>query len=97
MKEAEPRAIHLKDYEAPTHRIEATDLTFDLQQGTTTVTSCLKIVKTGAADEDSPLVLDGQELELISVAIDGAPLGSNEYQLDDDTLTLPNFPAVCEV
>ncbi len=97
MKEAEPRAIHLKDYEAPTHRIEATDLTFDLQQGTTTVTSCLKIVKTGAADEDSPLVLDGQELELISVAIDGAPLGSNEYQLDDDTLTLPNLPAVCEV
>ncbi len=97
MKEAEPKAIHLKDYEAPTHRIEATDLTFDLESGTTTVTSRLKVVRASASTEDVPLVLDGQELELVSVAIDGVELGSNEYQLDDDTLTLPDLPPACEV
>ena len=101
MKEAEPKAIHLKDYEAPTHRIEATDLTFDLQPGTTTVTSRLKVVRADYGKNQSgdnvPLVFDGQELELVSVAIDGVELGSNEYQLDDDTLTLPDLPPECEV
>ena len=97
MKEAEPKAIHLKDYEAPTHTIEATDLTFDLEPGTTTVTSRLKVVRASASTEDVPLVLDGQELELVSVAIDGVELGSNEYQLDDDTLTLPDLPPACEL
>jgi len=100
MKEAEPKAIHLKDYEAPTHKIEATDLTFDLQSGTTMVTSRLKVVRASVAEspgEDVPLVLNGQELELVSVAIDGVELGSNEYQVDDNTLTLPNLPPSCEV
>ncbi|MCZ6459858.1 MAG: aminopeptidase N [Gammaproteobacteria bacterium] len=97
MKEAEPKAIHLKDYEPPTHRIETTDLTFDLESGTTTVTSRLKVVRASASTEDVPLVLDGQELKLVSVAIDGVELGSNEYQLNDDTLTLPDLPPTCEV
>src|SRR3546814_7615161 len=40
-----------------------------------------------------PLVLDGQELTLISVALDGRPLGPGDYTLDAESLTLPAPPA----
>ena len=41
--------------------------------------------------------LDGQDLELISVAVDGELLSSNRYQLDDESLTLFDLPDDCEV
>ncbi|MCZ6711392.1 MAG: hypothetical protein O7B25_13610, partial [Gammaproteobacteria bacterium] len=46
---------------------------------------------------DGTLILDGQDLELVSVAVDGAVLGSNEYQLNANSLTLLNLPESCEV
>jgi aminopeptidase N len=98
MQKAEPKAILLQDYAPPAYRIESTDLTFDIQPGTTTVTSRLHVVKAVPGDaDDTPLVLDGQELELVSVAVDGVELGSNEYQLDDNSLTLLNLPGSCEI
>ncbi len=45
----------------------------------------------------STLRLDGQELELVSVAVDGRLLTSNEYQTDDDSLTLFDLPESCEL
>jgi aminopeptidase N len=39
------------------------------------------------------LVLDGQELELIGLALDGEALGSNRYQVDDDRLVVHDVPA----
>ncbi|WP_259766409.1 aminopeptidase N, partial [Pseudomonas protegens] len=35
-----------------------------------------------------PLVLDGQQLELLSVSLADQPLSANDYQLDDNHLTL---------
>lgn len=40
-------------------------------------------------DKASDLVLDGEGLELISIAVDGQTLTATEYQLDDTSLTLP--------
>ena len=95
MPEAELKATRLQDYEPPAYAIQSTDLTFDVQPGTTTVTSRLQVVK--AQGDNLPLVLDGQDLELVSVAVDGIELGSNEYQIDDNSLTLLNLPGSCEI
>ena len=47
-----------------------------------------------AAGEDvRPLVLDGQELELIELRQDGEALGSNRYQIDGDRLVVHDLPA----
>ncbi|HTK97707.1 MAG TPA: aminopeptidase N [Pseudomonadales bacterium] len=94
MKDSQPKAIRLAEYRPPDHVITDTRLEFDLTDGVTQVTSQLQVRRMGTT---STLRLDGQELELVSVAVDGRLLTSNEYQTDDDSLTLFDLPESCEL
>ena len=88
MKDGQPQAIHLKDYEAPNYLVETTELHFDLDEEATTVTSKLTVRRNPEGNGSSELTLDGSELELVDVAIDGRVLAGNEYRLEDESLTL---------
>jgi aminopeptidase N len=83
--------IRLSDYRPPAFSIDATELSFSLEPTATRVKARLAITRTGEGPE--PLVLDGVRLKLISVAVDGRTLGEGDYQLTDETLTLPTVPA----
>ncbi|HEY4944263.1 MAG TPA: aminopeptidase N [Rhizomicrobium sp.] len=91
MRTEEPRAINLKDYRAPDYRIGEIALDFALDPAATRVTATSKVTRTGPAG--APLALDGEDLKLISVAIDGRMLGASEYALTPATLTLHKPPA----
>ena len=82
MKEAQPRAIRREEYAPPAFLVDRTDLRFELDEGVTTVTAELRLRRNPAGEADAPLVLDGQELELVSLALDGEPLSANRYRLD---------------
>ncbi|MFT7387558.1 MAG: aminopeptidase N [Candidatus Endobugula sp.] len=87
--DTQPTAIYLSDYEVPNFLIEKTDLIFSLEESTTTVTSTLLIKKNSDSKKaHCPLVLHGEDLVLQSIAIDGRELSEDEYQLDDESLTL---------
>jgi len=90
MRTEEPRAINLKDYHAPDYRIASIELDFNLEPGATKVTAISSVTRTGAA---VPLVLDGEDLKLVSIAIDGRKLDDKAYALGDDTLTIHAPPA----
>ena len=89
MKDGQPKEIRLVDYQAPGYTTQSVNLRFDIQAGCTQVTSRLSVVR--LADEASSIVLDGQELELVSVQLDGRELGDNEYQVDDQSLEIFNL------
>jgi aminopeptidase N len=91
MRTEEPRAINLKDYRAPDYKISEITLTFVLEPDTTRVTAKSMVARTGTGA--APLVLNGEHMKLISVAIDGRALPSAEYKADDETLTIANPPA----
>jgi aminopeptidase N len=55
--------------------------------------SRLKIVRADATPAGTPLTLDGQQLELLSLELDGEPLAADRYQVDADRLTLFYPPA----
>ncbi|WP_430461996.1 aminopeptidase N [Thalassolituus sp. LLYu03] len=97
MRDAQPKAIFLKDYRQPDYWITSTDLTFELNDDSTLVTSRLSLVRNEQAQATAPLVLAGQELELISVAIDGVTLAASAYQTDDESLTIHSVPAQFEL
>jgi len=86
MKEGQPQETRLTDYQAPGYTTTATNLTFDLSDEATTVTSTLTIQRLDS--EHSQLRLDGESLELLEVRIDGRTLAGNEYAVDAETLTL---------
>ncbi|HXL99681.1 MAG TPA: aminopeptidase N [Rhizomicrobium sp.] len=89
MRTEEPRAIALKDYRAPDYRISELALTFALDPEATRVTAISKVSRVG----DGPLVLNGEHMTLVSVAIDGKPLAADAYKLDAETLTIAALPA----
>jgi aminopeptidase N len=90
MRTDEPRAIELKNYRAPDYRISEIALDFVLDAEATRVTATSKVARSGEAG--AALVLNGEQMKLISVAIDGKTLAASAYTLDDETLTLANLP-----
>ncbi|WP_430317979.1 aminopeptidase N [Pseudomonas nitroreducens] len=94
MRTEQPKVIYLKDYQAPEYLIDETNLTFELYEDHTLVHAQLVMRRNpdraAAAPGDSlpPLVLDGQQLELLSVALDDQALEAGQYQLDENHLTL---------
>lgn len=98
MKDSQPKAIYLKDYQAPAFVIEQTKLRFDLQEDFTEVTSVLTLKRNPSVTENSgPLVLDGQHLELKAVAINGEKLAENQYVTDAENLTIQHVPDAFEL
>ncbi len=94
MKPETPRAIHLKDYRPPAYLIDTVALDFDLDKTRTRVRSRLSLrANPEARGRPGPLRLDGENLELASIALDGTPLGKKDYKLTDKGLTLPKPPA----
>ncbi|MGD9639296.1 MAG: aminopeptidase N [Alphaproteobacteria bacterium] len=89
-----PQTKYLKDYKRPEYQVSNVDLEFDLDPETTKVKSTLKIKseydRTGGV---KPMHLDGDELDFVSVAINGRKLNPEEYLVDEKGLTILNPPA----
>jgi aminopeptidase N len=96
MRDGDPITIRLSDYQAPVMQIREVHLAFDIQPGATTVSSRLRIER-AAAEGPGEIRLDGQELELLEVRVDGETISANAYRLDEDSLTLFDLPDRCEV
>jgi aminopeptidase N len=90
MTATQPNTVHLKDYRPPAFRILTTDLQFALESQYTEVSAVLQLERQGSGDE--PLRLDGQELELRELRLDGRLLRPDEYQVDPEGLTVFTVP-----
>ena len=81
-----PATIRLADYRPYSHIIGAVHLTFDLHPSATKVTAKLDMAPNPAAEKGQDLRLDGEELRLISLHLNGAAL---DIQPDATGLTIP--------
>lgn len=90
MKDAAPKTIYLKDYEAPAYLVETIDLTFTLHDTKTLVESVMKMKANGGKSNN--LVLVGEELELVSLVLNGSELSKDQYKIDGFELTIFNVP-----
>ena len=94
MRDPAPVPIHLKDYAPPAFLIESVDLDVELFEDHARVRSRLALSRNPkAADSNAPLVLDAEELELESVALDGRALSAGEYVADAAHLAVAKPPA----
>ncbi|MDE2133876.1 MAG: aminopeptidase N [Alphaproteobacteria bacterium] len=89
MRTEEPRSVRLKDYRAPDYIVSEIALDFVLDPESTRVTARMKVVRTGAC---VPLVLDGEQLKLVSLAVDGRALGPGEFTVGAETLAIAKVP-----
>ena len=91
-----PKTIYLKDYAPPEFLISTVDLDIGLFEDHARVRARLA-VRRKSAYKDVPLRLQGDELQLVSVSVDGRTLGPNAYQSDPSHLSLPGLPDTCVV
>lgn len=89
---ASPETVFAKDYKRPAYQIESVGLTFDLDLERTETTAEMRVRREPDTAAGTPLFLDGDELTLQSVAIDGRVLTESEYTLSDDGMTISNPP-----
>jgi aminopeptidase N len=93
MRDPVPTTVYLKDYTPPAFLVQTIDLDVALHEEHAEVRARLAVRRNAAAqDPAAPLVLDGEELELVSVALDGRALAAPAYALDAAHLTIPGVP-----
>ncbi|MDZ3990643.1 aminopeptidase N [Pseudomonas sp. Teo4] len=89
MRTEQPQVIYLKDYQAPEYLIDETHLTFELFEDHTLVHAQLVMRRNPERGAGlPPLVLDGQQLQLLRASLDDVELNAGDYQLDADSLTV---------
>ncbi|GJP51111.1 hypothetical protein CLOM_g10279 [Closterium sp. NIES-68] len=96
-EEEKPQEIFLADYKPPSYLFDKVSLDFDLHDDYTVVKSTIAVLANdkGAKPEDgsAPLVLDGHDLELVSLQINGCDVLAEEYVKTSKKLTLLSPPA----
>jgi len=94
--QAAPVEKFRKDYAPTPYAISEIELDFSLHDGetaesrATTVTSRLHVSRRPGADAGASLDLDGEDLELVSLAVDGVELtpGGGAYAVEGDVLSI---------
>mgnify|MGYP003700299239 CR=1 FL=1 len=88
-----PQTTYLKDYAPPPYLIHDVELDIDITPNDTIVTATLAVARNPAAGSaDMPLVLDGDELELLEVSLDGVKLDPERYTSAPEHLTIDDVP-----
>jgi hypothetical protein len=82
--------IYLKDYKAPAFSVDSVHLDFNLNEDFCRVVakSQMKQLEAGSA-----LHLNGEDLKLVSVKINGQALSPSQYQLTAEEMIIPTVPA----
>ncbi|MEM9898954.1 MAG: M1 family aminopeptidase, partial [Pseudomonadota bacterium] len=91
-----PQTVRLEDYKPFPFEIEHVALRFDLDPDATQVTTQMSVRRKSGHDGD-PFELDGEELTLKSISINGEGLSAGEYTTSDAGLILHDVPDVFEL
>ncbi len=83
MKTDTPKTTYLKDYKPYPYSIDHLALLFEIFDDHTIVTSTAQYMREAEGD----LFLYGEELELLSMTLDGEPL--ENYSVDEGSMTIP--------
>ena len=90
LREGLPGTIYRRDYTVPEFAVTTVDLLVQITPGRTEVTATLEMEKQGTGH--GGLSLDGEQLSLQWVEVDGARLTEDDYTVSDTELVIPSVP-----
>ncbi|HTX48970.1 MAG TPA: aminopeptidase N [Caulobacteraceae bacterium] len=94
-----PPLKRLADYTPPSFEVVSVDLDFDLDPARTIVRNRMRVRRSPNAPRDALLQLDGKDLTLRRLTVDGSEPAAGEAALNGEVLTLRGVPdeAVLEI
>ena len=87
-----PETIYLNDYTTPAYLVETVNLLFYLAPSATRVVSQVRFYRNPDRKTEEPLQLDGEQLKLLSLKLDGAMLDPSRYQVSAEGLCISEVP-----
>ena len=87
-----PKTVYAKDYKRPDYQIDHVDMTFELDSEATKATAKMNVRRENGVADGTPMWLDGEELTLAGLEINGKPLEEKDYVLSEEGLMLLNPP-----
>src|SRR5829696_6639865 len=85
-------AVRLEDYRPPDWLVDTVELDVALNETATRVRATLALRPNPSAGAPAPVLLDGDGLTLVSLALDGTPLSSDRYVASPERLTIAQPP-----
>ncbi len=95
MKGPAGKAILRSDYTPYPWKVDNLKLRFDIREHETLVESKISFIRKDEVSGDCPIELDGQNMELRSLRMDGAELAPGDYELTTTKLIIRNAPRKC--
>jgi aminopeptidase N len=92
MRTDTPQTVRLEDYRPSDHLIDRVELDVRLDPHDTRVTARLAIRPNPAGRPGAPLILDGDDLRLLALDLDGQSLAPAAFRVAPSALTLPEPP-----
>src|SRR5262247_3799896 len=92
MRTDEPRPVRLQDYRPPDWLVDTVELDVALAPSATRVRASLLLKPNPKAAAPAPLLLDGDDLKLVALSLDGEPLAPEHYVATPDSLTIAQPP-----
>ena len=86
-----PIETFLADYQVPNYLVDHVSLHFDLDRSDTKVRSVLSM-RRNPEGLGGDCILDGEQITLVSIKLNGKPLQGNEYQRTDKNLLISAVP-----
>jgi len=92
MRTEQARPVRLADYRPPDWLIDIVELDVSLHATASRVRAVLHVRPNPQGVACVPLVLDGEDLNLVALTLDNAPLTPERYEATSDRLTIPTPP-----
>lgn len=87
------KAVRLSDYAPPAYLIGSVELDISLHPTQSIVTCTLQLQRNGQTPSSAPLKLDGDDLTILKVELDGKQLEPHQAAIQPDGLTLFSPPS----
>ena len=91
MSNATPLTIHRRDYRAPDYLVDTVELGFDLDPRDTRIANRMTLLRAPGSTANE-ILLQGNDLKLKQLRMNGIKLGKKDYALEDGNLRIFNTP-----
>lgn len=95
MRDGQANLIRLEDYQLPAFRVPRTTLDVALHDDYSRVTTTLELERHPDAAPAADCILDGVELVLNRLEVDGQPWPADQYHYDGERLVIRGLPDRC--
>lgn len=94
IQQSQPTPIYRKDYKAPEFIIDSVRLNFNIIGADEVLVVNIMQMQRAKKGSITPLILDGEAMELLSVKLDDKTLPTDAYAITPETLTIHHVPDV---